>query len=198
MLFCSCESVGRDSAYFKAIARIAREEMKRIDAEIATNPLWHAKAAMSVDANDQIREKKRAFYKKRVRNLNSEFPKHGDISARLTRWQPKIREVMEQTATNCLSHDLFPELRAWMSPEGDEATSANPPRQSSPTNPASGLVIVYVVGGLTLTEARQAHEVSQALQGVEVFAGGDCILTARTLTEALKRHADDDVCPSFR
>mmetsp|Transcript_100735 Transcript_100735/g.158828 ORF Transcript_100735/g.158828 Transcript_100735/m.158828 type:complete len:230 (-) Transcript_100735:26-715(-) len=173
MLFCASdnalEEAGRDADKIKAFAsRLPKE-----DREVVTSSLWLQTAAVAPETNEQA-ARKREFYRKKIKGIEN------TISAKLTRWQPKVREVMEHAAKNCLSFDLFPELGA----------DTDAKRKTMPAAPAAGLVVVYIIGGLTMTEARQAHEVSNAL-GVEIFAGGDSIITAKTLTDELKRRLEE-------
>ncbi len=46
------------------------------------------------------------------------------------------------------------------------------------------LVVVFVVGGVTLAEVREIHELSEHFQ-VDIILGGSTILTPKRLIEAL-------------
>lgn len=48
-------------------------------------------------------------------------------------------------------------------------------------------LIVFVIGGITLTEIREANELSNKY-GIDVIAGGSCILTSKRFIEILSKH----------
>lgn len=98
-------------------------------------------------------------------------PDSSPRSADFSRWEPRLRQLLEDLAAGTLDPQEFPECR--------------PPEHSVTFDPVGHrALIVFVVGGVTLPEARVAHEFSAAL-GIEAFVGGNCLLTPGTFLQAL-------------
>lgn len=107
------------------------------------------------------------------------FSNHAQVgsprSAKLRRVQPRLRKVMEAAAKGTLDGSDFTEVPAQPSSLRGVSKSFSEPCRH---------IIVFVVGGVSLPEARAAHEIASALNS-EVFIGGSCMLTPGLFFETL-------------
>lgn len=134
----------------------------------------------------------------------------------LSRFEPRIKQVIELLTQGHLRNDDFPILggsdagdnhlrsagAAGCAPPGAPAVQAGDAWSFGawPSAAAGGAaeakddapavtqrVVVFVLGGLTHSELRAAAEAKRALpRGTEVLLGGTCLLTPRRLIEALR------------
>lgn len=107
----------------------------------------------------------------------------------LSRWTPVIKDVMEDAIENKLDSKDWPYCsRCPPTWNGSGAVSARQkPRASCREERRSGArLIVFVIGGVTLSEMRSAYEVSDAYKSCEVVIGSTHILTPRRLLEEVK------------
>jgi len=133
------------------------------DAQILSSDPW-------VKAKTQLKEdlvtKRRKKVKERLRD--------GRVTPRsrgLCRWDPVLGDMIELAINNELDkHDFKNVMGAAEKTKGGKKTA----------------VIVFVVGGVSLSEIRCAHEASARL-GVEAFVGGSHLLTPRLFLESLRR-----------
>ncbi|KAI9505744.1 Sec1-like protein, partial [Coemansia spiralis] len=104
----------------------------------------------------------------------------------LSRYMPAFKNVLEDCITGNLSEDMFPYVDSRPS-SGTQDTGAGPPRQikslrsgrptwqkrdSAPASAHHGRsrIILFVIGGITLSEVRAAEEVARK-QGREIIVG---------------------------
>ena len=94
---------------------------------------------------------------------------------RLTRWTPELKEILEQAIDNKLDETKFPFLK--------------PPIKKSHYGQfgRKSRVVVFVVGGLTHSEARVAYEVSRDRPQWEVVVGGNQVLSPPHFLEEVSR-----------
>jgi len=123
----------------------------------------------------------------------------------LSRYIPKIKQIMESAAQGSLHGGKFPYVtEPDRAPRATEATKTTALRatnlnwdwgsstktkkpQDDATSVSSGKpkIIVFVLGGITLPEMRCAYEVSHA-SDCEVYLGGDAIHTPPSFLKLLK------------
>lgn len=99
-------------------------------------------------------------------------PGSGGRSQRLRRFEPRVYEVLEAAAAGRLDAGEFPDVAA-----------AGPA-----ANGGAHDVVLFINGGVTLSEVRAAHAVAK-LRGVQVFVGGSAVLTPSVVMEALAEAA---------
>jgi len=130
----------------------------------------------------------------------------------LSRFEPRVKELLEQLAENRLSEEDFPSLggrgstglrsaagpaggmAAPLAPAVDDWSFASAPDCSGAgTNPfdaaedVSQRIVVFVIGGITYSELRAGAEVARSLpKGAEVFVGGTAVLTPKKLIQLLR------------
>jgi syntaxin-binding protein 1 len=132
----------------------------------------------------------------------------------LSRFDPKVKEILEQLSTGKLSDEDFPRLgddsgdtpgggslraaaatsAAPMAPACDDwsfaaATPSGAGKESTQEAPSevTQRYIVFIIGGVTYTELRVASEVMKQLpSGAEVLMGGTSVLTPRRLIQILR------------
>lgn len=165
----SPEGAGCPEARRRELARHLAAE----DWELALSAQW---AAAQCSERPEAAERRRQHFRE---SLRSRSPR----AARLSRWQPRLRDLLEELARGVADQEAFPQLRRHQAPSlpparGGASVAAAVPQQVR-------AVAVFVVGGITLPEVRAAHEASRAL-GVEAFVGGSCLLTPAALLGALR------------
>merc|ERR1711936_1003613 len=94
---------------------------------------------------------------------------------RFTRWTPELKEILEQVIDNKLDQTKFPFLK----PPIKKSHYGQIGRKSR--------VVVFVVGGLTHSEARVAYEVSRERPQWDVVVGGDQILSPNSFLDEVRR-----------
>lgn len=118
----------------------------------------------------------KAYYKQRVSALR-QCPR----SVKLRRWVPRLCGVLEELAHGRLDTDAFPELgrreRQYLRDGALETLGA------------TGQIVVFFIGGVSLPEVRVAHEAVETF-GFEVFVGGSCIVEPRDLLDEIRRQAN--------
>lgn len=144
----------------------------------------------------------------------------------LSRFEPRVKEVIEQLTQGRLSEDDFPVLEGSDTPGNSLRTAglvgcsapgapslqpadqwsfaAWPGAGKSPAAEAAGdapavtqRIILFVVGGITHSELRAAAEVAQGLpRGTEVLLGGTALLTPRKFIHALRPKGGGTSMPS--
>ena len=94
---------------------------------------------------------------------------------RFTRWTPELKEILEQAIDNKLDETKFPFLK--------------PPIKKSHYGQfgRKSRVVIFVVGGLTHSEARVAYEVSRDRPQWEVVVGGNQVLSPPHFLEEVSR-----------
>merc|ERR1712048_70075 len=136
----------------------------------------------------------------------------------LSRFEPRIKALIEQLTEKRLPEEDFPILQddddlgsggdppphglrlvgaMGSAPPGAPAMPATddwsfmgvaPPAAESASE-VSQRIVVFVLGGITLSELRAASEVAQCLpRGTEVLLGGTTVLTPRRLIRVLAPH----------
>jgi syntaxin-binding protein 1 len=136
--------------------------------------------------NHSIKLNKNKIKKNKLRNKNFKFVN--------SRFSSEISNILELALNNSLNIEEYPTLSG--------TGSSN--YSGTPGEPAAGgtrstaamwgagnsqksekqKIVVFVVGGVTLAEIREVHELSQHF-GVEILLGGSTILTPKRLIEAL-------------
>lgn len=132
----------------------------------------------------------------------------------LSRFEPRVKELLEQLAENRLNDEDFPALggsgaaQAGLrftagaaggaptpsAPAVDDWSFVSAPDCGGPdTNPfaaaeeVSQRFVVFIIGGITYSELRAGAEVAQSLsRGAEVYVGGTAVLTPRKLIQLLR------------
>jgi len=99
---------------------------------------------------------------------------------RFSRWTPELKQILEQAIDNKLDQTKFPFLK----PAIKKSHYGQIGRKSR--------VVVFVVGGLTHSEARVAYEVSRDRPQWEVVVGGNQILSPTSFLEAVSRLGGGD------
>ena len=99
---------------------------------------------------------------------------------RFTRWTPELKEILEQAIDNKLDQTKFPFLK----PPIKKPHYGQIGRKSR--------VVVFVVGGLSHSEARVAYEVSRDRPQWEVVVGGNKILSPSSFLEEVSRMEGGD------
>mmetsp|Transcript_1056 Transcript_1056/g.1891 ORF Transcript_1056/g.1891 Transcript_1056/m.1891 type:complete len:678 (+) Transcript_1056:89-2122(+) len=168
----SQEEGARDEDKRQGFARRLRRDEK----EAALSQLWRNTAVGPPETSEQA-FKRRALYRERAMG-RSLSPR----SARLSRFRPKVLDILEQATAGELSRAEFPEF-------GKESEPA-PKKRAAQKPETPGQVILFILGGLTMLEGRIAHGVAKA-SGVDVFIGGSSVITASTLTEELVKKGQD-------
>ena len=92
-----------------------------------------------------------------------------------TRWTPELKDILEQAIDNKLDQNKFPFLK----PPIKKPHYGQIGRKSR--------VLVFVVGGLTHSEARVAYEVTRERPQWEVVVGGDQILSPNSFLDEVRR-----------
>merc|ERR1712151_960421 len=100
--------------------------------------------------------------------------RQGPWEHHLLRWEPRLLGLLEELAAGTIGTSEFPVL----------GESASPPKIGAAGADRHTTLVVFVVGGVTLPEVRVAHELSRS-SNLEVYIGGNSILTAETLLRAL-------------
>eukprot|EP00439_Symbiodinium_sp_Y106_P069127 s2456_g11.t2 len=129
----------------------------------------------------------------------------------LSRFEPRLKEILEQLVEDRLSLEEFPVLQSAADDFGlREAGAATAEPLGAPviqakddwsfTSVSGGLesehavshrVVVFVIGGFTLSELRVAAEVEQKMpRGTEVIVGGTSLLTPKRLLRTLRPQND--------
>lgn len=130
----------------------------------------------------------------------------------LSRFEPRLKEILEQLVEDRLSLEEFPVLQSTADDFGlREAGAATAEPLGAPviqakddwsfTSVSGGLeiehaevshrVVVFVIGGFTLSELRVAAEVEQKMpRGTEVIVGGTSLLTPKRLLRTLRPRSD--------
>jgi len=142
------------------------------------------RASQRSDSEDELLRRRRRF-KDRWLDLSS---RSGNCHAtcRFRRWEPRLRHLIEEIVHDSLDRWEFPEMRS--RPGGAALFLDSLGSSSTSTIGSNGdghCVIIFVVGGITLPEARIAHEVSRSL-GVEAFVGGSCLLRPEALQQVMR------------
>lgn len=98
-------------------------------------------------------------------------------------WTPAIKNVMLSCIDGTLSEDKYPYLQTDDSVTRREKTGY----QSTDRNAADQVpsLIVFIAGGVTYSEMRCAYEVMSLHRGLEVYIGGDSILTPKKFLDKL-------------
>ena len=99
---------------------------------------------------------------------------------RFTRWTPELKDILEQAVDNKLDQTKFPFLK----PPIKKPQYGQIGRKSR--------VLVFVVGGLTHSEARVAYEVTKDRPQWEVVVGGNKILSPVAFLEEVGRMKGED------
>lgn len=152
---------GSDSA---ANLKAWQDHLEPQDKLVREHPTWRAtqRAAKQEPAEERQAREQRAL----GRNSSKLSPR----SRQFCRFEPWLYEVVENAARNDLGGEFRPVLEAKAAPDRPKA------------------VVVFIVGGITLSEIRVAHQASKAL-GVEVFLGGSCVLTPDLVVNELRAAA---------
>ena len=99
---------------------------------------------------------------------------------RFTRWTPELKDILEQAVDNKLDQTKFPFLK----PPIKKPQYGQIGRKSR--------VLVFVVGGLTHSEARVAYEVTRDRPQWEVVVGGNKILSPLAFLEEVGKMKGED------
>jgi len=94
---------------------------------------------------------------------------------RFTRWTPELKEILEQVIDNKLDQTKFPFLK----PPIKKSHYGQIGRKSR--------VVVFVVGGLSYSEARVAYEVSRERPQWDVVVGGNQVLSPSSFLEEVSK-----------
>lgn len=96
-------------------------------------------------------------------------------SIRLRRWDPRLLELFADMVKGTLDQTEFKECRR----EGPKPPQSPPAGQPRP----GAAFAIFVIGGITASEVRIVHEVSQKLK-IDAYLGGSCMLTPASLVTA--------------
>merc|ERR1712039_722472 len=132
----------------------------------------------------------------------------------LSRFEPRVKDLIEKLSQESLSYDEFPALdgtdRNAKKPAvlgssqqaGDQWSFASWPQASgnaasvkaSTPKDVTQRIVVFVLGGITHSELRAAAEACQSLpSGSEVLLGGTAVLTPRKFMHAFRRRSCSSV-----
>merc|ERR1719174_385384 len=180
MLYCATENqleeTGQDAHKIKGFARYLPDAQR----SIATCTRWLSACGLPPETSAQSATRRKYYKEKAKANYLC------GTSSRLTRWEPKLRDVIEKAAMGELSYNLFPEWAAQERTKGIAHKDVQAGTSKSASD--SGLVIVFVAGGITLSEARQAYEVSEVSEalGIQALVGGNCVVSSAMLMEEIQ------------
>eukprot|EP00928_Gymnodinium_smaydae_P033214 TRINITY_DN23848_c0_g7_i1.p1 TRINITY_DN23848_c0_g7~~TRINITY_DN23848_c0_g7_i1.p1 ORF type:complete len:691 (-),score=103.42 TRINITY_DN23848_c0_g7_i1:109-2181(-) len=152
------------------------------DLQFATSPEYSNTKTPAPDSNAKRSKAGKAAAQKAGHNIGPSTPR----SKELCRYEPLLTKIIEGAYRQELDDTLFQMLppRAHFSNSTDAKETETKEKQRC--------VVVYVVGGVTLPEARVAQQASQSL-GIEAFVGGCTLLTPSLAMDSLLRATIGDV-----
>lgn len=165
LYLCSELGAGCSDKAKEELALLLKPKTRRV----VTHPAWvhSSKAACEKPAVD-IRKH---YFSSLARASSS------PQTARWSRWQPSIQQLVEDVTQGTLNSVRYPEVVRSCNGCGgdvvDDLLAQLPDR-----------VVVFILGGVTLPEARVVNTAFHGLS-TEVFVGGSCVMTASYMIEVL-------------
>lgn len=155
----SGEEGARDQDKRNSFARL----LPRDEKEAVLSDIWRRASSAMAESPELQGAPRRAHYRERW-SYSGTSPR----STKLRRWAPRVKEVLEKASSGDLSSTQFPF-------HGSKASGKSRPSEQ---------IILFVIGGMSMAEARQAHQVSGE-RNIDVFVGSDCIVTPSMLMDNL-------------
>eukprot|EP00403_Amphidinium_massartii_P022659 CAMPEP_0178403624 /NCGR_PEP_ID=MMETSP0689_2-20121128/17465_1 /TAXON_ID=160604 /ORGANISM="Amphidinium massartii, Strain CS-259" /LENGTH=649 /DNA_ID=CAMNT_0020024585 /DNA_START=95 /DNA_END=2044 /DNA_ORIENTATION=+ len=120
----------------------------------------------------------------------------------LSRFEPRLKLLLEQLAGRKLSQDFFPSYGAsgqvaggshFFAASGGSGAKSNSWAFTEDSTggpsvvvPVTQRILVFIIGGVTFSELRSAAEVSKELRDTEICVGGTCLLTPKRFLESYR------------
>mmetsp|Transcript_13956 Transcript_13956/g.25769 ORF Transcript_13956/g.25769 Transcript_13956/m.25769 type:complete len:650 (+) Transcript_13956:79-2028(+) len=128
----------------------------------------------------------------------------------LSRFEPRLKLLLEQAAARKLSPDAFPSFGSATAPAGGgshffAASAGGASTAAAGKNnswafteesnggapavvvPVTQRILVFIIGGVTFSELRAASEVAKELRDTEICVGGTCLLTPSRFVESFRQ-----------
>lgn len=109
----------------------------------------------------------------------------------MSRWTPIIKDIMEQCIDDTLDPGHFPfagvPLKRENAAVAKSARFGNRDRKVAEKFIQRTRLIIFIVGGMSFSEMRCAHEVTRAYEDWEVIIGSTHIVTPTTFLKDLEK-----------